>query len=50
MPTKCDKCGEEHYAIYITREYKKLCGGCYDKIRLPVEFDPDDLPRRVRTY
>ena len=50
MPTKCDECGEESYCIYITREYKKLCPKCYDEVRPPVKWDPDDLPRRARVY
>ena len=48
MPTKCDECGEESYVIYITREHKKLCDKCYDKVRPKVEWDPDDILRRVR--
>lgn len=50
MPTKCDECGEESYCIFITREYKKLCGKCYDKVRPKVEWTPDDIPYRVRTH
>lgn len=50
MPTKCEECGEESYLIYITQEYKKLCGECYDKIRPKREFGLDDLPLRERTY
>jgi len=50
MPTECDKCGEESHAIHITRKYERLCGKCYDKVRPKVEWDPDDLPRRVRTH
>lgn len=50
MPTKCDECGKKHYAIHITKEYKKLCGKCYDEVRPKVKWDPEDLPRRARTY
>ena len=50
MPTECDKCGEKHYAIHLTRERKRLCGKCYDKDRPKVEWDPDDLTRRQRSY
>ena len=50
MPTKCDKCGKKEYAIHLTREYKKLCGKCCDKVRPKEKWDPDDLPRRVRTH
>lgn len=50
MPTKCDECGEKSYTIHITREYKKLCGDCYDKVRPPYKFDPDDIPYRERVY
>lgn len=49
-PAKCDECKQESYCIYITREYKNLCGDCYDKIRPKVEFDPEDLPRVNRSY
>ena len=48
MPTKCDVCGEESYVIYITREYKKLCDECYDKVRTPVKSGLEDLPYRIR--
>ncbi len=52
MPTKCEneKCGKISYCIYITREHKKLCGECYDKVRPKAKFEPDDLPRRQRCY
>ena len=46
MPIKCDECGKEFYAIHITRKYKKICGDCYDKVRLDKRWDPDDLTRR----
>ena len=49
MPTKCDECGKEEYVIYITREYKRLCGECYDKIRSPYKFEPEDLAHRRRS-
>jgi hypothetical protein len=48
MPTKCDECGKPSYCIYITREYKNLCGECYDKTN-PVRTDePEDLSYRVK--
>ena len=50
MPTKCEECGEESYSIYITREHKKICGDCYDKVRPEPEFEPDDLPYRGRSW
>jgi hypothetical protein len=36
------------YAIYITKEYKKLCGKCYDEIRDKQASDPDDISYRER--
>jgi len=46
MPTKCDKCKKKSYSIYITHDYEKLCGACYDKDRPEYIFNPDDLSRR----
>lgn len=33
MSMKCDACKEDCYCIYVTPDRKKLCEGCYDKIR-----------------
>jgi len=49
MPTKCDKCGEESYCIYITRAHEKLCDECYDKVRPKGKWEPDDLQYRQRS-
>jgi len=43
MPTKCEKCGEESYCIFITREHEKLCGDCYDKVRPDRELKESDI-------
>ncbi len=43
MPTKCDECGEEVYAIHVTRNYSRLCSKCYDEVRPNKKWDPDDL-------
>ena len=50
MPTKCENCKKYYYSIYITLEYRKLCGKCYDKCEDKKEcvFEPDDLPERLR--
>lgn len=50
MPTECDECGKEVYAVHITRKYKKICGDCYDKIRTDKEWEPDDLTHRIREH
>jgi len=50
MPTKCDKCGEKHYAIHITRKYERLCGKCYDKVRPKEDWSPEDLTYRERVH
>ena len=50
MPTRCDECGEESYAIYITKEHKRLCGDCYDKVRPKKTWEPEDIPYRDRSY
>lgn len=47
MMTKCENCKKFYYSIYITEDYKRLCGKCYDKVRKDdPKFDPDDLNRR----
>ena len=33
MPAKCDTCKKDYYCIHVTPDHKKLCGGCYDKVR-----------------
>lgn len=33
MPTKCDRCGEEVYIIYITKEYERICDECRDELK-----------------
>lgn len=43
MPTKCEECGEESYCIFLTREYKKLCDVCYDKVRPDKELKDNNL-------
>ena len=48
MPTKCEECGEKSYCIYITHDYKKLCGECYDKTQPERKFEADDIPHRYR--
>ena len=50
MPTKCDGCGEEEYAIYITSNYERLCYDCYykDDPKRGKSFEPEDLDYRYR--
>lgn len=46
MPTKCEECGKKSYVIYLSRELKKVCDKCYDKVRPKRKWEPDDLPYR----
>ena len=48
MPTKCEECEKESYCIYLTPEFKKLCGECYDKTQPERKFEADDIPYRNR--
>ena len=46
---KCDDCGDDcNHSIYITKEHKKICSGCYDKIR--EEREKNKFVRREEVY
>ena len=35
----CDKCGEDTFVIFITKNHEKLCNICWDKINKKSEWE-----------
>lgn len=47
MPTKCDLCEQEDYAMHITRDYGTICCDCMNKKRKEQEDErPNSRPIR----
>ena len=42
---KCEKCKEDTYCIYVTKEGDKVCGKCHDKLH-GVKNAKSDRKRR----
>ena len=47
MPTKCPKCNEESYVMFMTICDGMVCDTCYDKDRVKYKKECDKMRKKL---